>query len=220
MNHTIIVNRTVNTIINNRSQSSVKNPRFADISTLLDALHNGLETLPETAELMGLDPDNSSHFENVGSHTLRVVELTRQTEEFQHLLPAEKNITELSAYLHDIGKGPKSRWRAFGGRQQIDHEHPIKALPMLERIFSEEVEVITREEIESVCWLVAHHPLIGFILAGVHSPREIIPVIPDKSSAWMLFALSRADSTAINPAWEVPEKRANLYQMILSQVEK
>lgn len=194
--------------------------RFSTLTALRDALRVDLEAIPETAELVGLETDNRVHFEDVGAHTLRVVELVRGSDEFKSLEPADQVLMEVAAYLHDIGKGPKSRWHDYGGRQQIDMNHPVKALPMLERILTEEVRYIEPEDVDLLCRLVAYHDIIGGILVSGRRIEELLQAFHTERELEMLFQLARADSLAINPAWEHPELRSRLKQEVLQTIRQ
>ena len=182
-------------------------PRFANLNEMLACLQRDFSCLPETAELEGLETDNRAHIEDVGAHTRRVVAELLKTAEYRGLPPADRILLEIAGYLHDIGKGPKSRWAAFGGRQQIDHDHPIKALPMLERIFTHEVAVLDRDGAGLICKLVAYHDIIGGIVYSGRRLDELLAVISTERELDMLISLSKADATAINPAWGEPTPR-------------
>jgi HD domain len=55
------------------------------------------------------------HPEDLGTHTRRVATNLLALPEFQALGTTDKLLTELAAYFHDMGKGPKSRWGANQG---------------------------------------------------------------------------------------------------------
>lgn len=116
--------------------------RFHNASELLEALRNDLGCLPETAELIGLESDNEVHQENVEDHTLSVVRELTGSEEFAALSEEDRQLVELAAFLHDIGKGPKARWASNKGKQKVDPDHPIKSAKMLVRILTQEVATI------------------------------------------------------------------------------
>ncbi|MGQ7146741.1 HD domain-containing protein, partial [Escherichia sp. SS-MK2] len=54
----------------------------------------------------------------------RVASLLNTESAFHDLSERERLVVTLAAYLHDIGKGPKSRWK--DGVQKVDDTHPIK----------------------------------------------------------------------------------------------
>ena len=184
-----------------------KKPRFSTLEDLRQALSKDLSCLPETAELIGLDTDNRAHIEDVGSHTRRVVDQASQTSEFQRLDRHLRLVLEVAAFLHDTGKGPKSRWAAYNGRQQIDFNHPVKALPMLQRILSQEIERLSPEDCRLICMLVAYHDLIGGVIFSGRRLEELLELVQSPEELDLLAALSKADALAINPDWGEPEPR-------------
>ena len=192
------------------------NPRFASLSELRDCLHKDLGCLPETSEMVGLQTDNRAHFEDVGAHTRRVVQETMRSPEFLALPPHDRMLLEISAFLHDIGKGPKRRWETFDGKQQLDPDHPIKALPMLHRILVEEVAQIDYADAVLLCKLVVYHDIIGGILFSGRRLEELLGIFEDRREFQMLMGLGRADSVAINPAWNHDSERETLRQAVFA----
>lgn len=195
-------------------------PHFADLRALRDALRQDFCALPETAELYGLETDNKAHFEDVGSHTRRVVAELRKTREYQLFSDEDQVLLELTAFLHDIGKGPKSRWAEFGGRQQVDADHPIRALPMLERIFTQEVAQVRLEDALLISKLICYHDLVGGILYSGRRLSELLNVITSERELDMLIGLGKADSTAINPAWMREELRMRLREAVMHELNR
>ena len=173
-------------------------PRYQYLFFLLK---NGLRVdfgcLLETQELIGLETDNEVHSEDVGKHTLRVVKELLQLPEYQGLEKTDKMLVEVAAYLHDIGKGPKSRWASNGGRQKVDPDHPIKALPMLNRILAEEIETMKPRSAKVICKLVCYHDLVGDIIGKGRRIEELIDVVEDERDLNMLIALGKADMKSI-----------------------
>jgi len=93
-----------------------KSAHYSSLKSLLEALRGDMGILPETAELVGLESDNEMHSEDVGTHTLKVVDKLRSQPEYEKLSPTDKILVELAAFLHDIGKGP----RVAGQRMEVD----------------------------------------------------------------------------------------------------
>jgi hypothetical protein len=195
-------------------------PRFADLFALRDALRSNFSVLPETAELVGLETDNKTHFEDVGSHTRRVVTELRKTPEYEHMNEQDQMLLEIVAFLHDIGKGPKSRWADNDGKQMLDPDHPIRALPMLHRILTEEVREVSLEDAILIDKLIAYHDLVGGILFSGRRLQEIYQILESERELDMLIGLGRADSTAINPDWSSPVERAQLRAIVLQELQK
>lgn len=194
-------------------------PNFIGLEGLCAGLRQDFACLPETAGLVGLETDNRAHSEDVGAHTHRVVAELLITPEYGRLSPPDRILLEVAAYLHDIGKGPKSRWAAYGGRQQIDHDHPVKALPMLERIFTQEITGLNLASAALVCKLVAYHDLVGGIIYGGRRLDELLSIVTNEVELDMLVALSKADAAAINPTWGDPAPRDALKKAVLARLK-
>jgi HD superfamily phosphodiesterase len=198
----------------NRVKSSY---RFTSLDDLKDKLRQDLAALPETEELIGLETDNRAHVEDVGAHTRRVVTEVFKTPEYQQLDAHLQTVLEVAAYLHDIGKGPRSRWIKHGGRQQIDFNHPVKALPLVERILTEEVARVASADARLICMLVAYHDIIGGVLFSGRRKEELLNIINNLQEYDLLSSLSKADAIAINPAWGEPAHRIRLREEIIKE---
>ena len=164
---------------------------------------------------MGLESDNRAHFEDVGAHTRRVVSEVMRSPEYADFSDHDRILVEIAAFLHDIGKGPKSRWAAYHGKQQLDHDHPLKALPMLRRILVEEIEHIAYEDAVLICKLVVYHDIIGGILVSGRKLEELLGMFETRREFEMLMCLGRADSISINPAWNHEAERNALRQAVI-----
>jgi hypothetical protein len=120
---------TVASVIEKRQKSTAdaKYP-FSNISDLLDTIDGEFSSIPELEGIFELETENDVHSENVSDHTLKVVEALLKSDCYQGFVKTDQNILKLSAYLHDIGKGPKSKWRS--GKQPAFADHPVDALPI------------------------------------------------------------------------------------------
>ncbi len=194
-------------------------PRFASLEDLRKGLHQNPDCLPELVELAGLETDNRAHFEDVGAHTRRVVNEAMRSPEYAGLSDHDRMLVEIAAFLHDIGKGPKSRWAAYQGKQQLDPDHPIKALPMLRRILVEDVAHIEYEDVVLICKLVVYHDIIGGILFSGRKLEELLGLFESEREFEMLMCLGRANSVAINPAWNHAAERSALRQAVIQTLE-
>ncbi len=180
---------------------NAESAHYSSLESLLEALRSDMGILPETAELVGLECDNEIHSEDVGTHTLKVVNELRSQPEYEKLSPTDKILVEFAAFLHDIGKGPKSRWAENGGRQQVDPDHPVKAMPMVRRILTEEVASLTKHSAKVISKLVCYHDLVGDIIGKGRRPEELIDVAKDPRELEMLIALGKADMLSVEPSW-------------------
>lgn len=192
---------TIQYILDNLGKAST--PKFKKLSDLRDALNEDMDCIPETGELIDLESDNEMHSEDVGKHTLKVVETLKDLPEFEGMNKIDKLLVELGAYLHDIGKGPKSRWAHKGGRQQVDPDHPIKALPMVQRILTEDVGSMKPRSAKVICKLVCHHDLVGDIVGKGRRIEELEEIVEDERELDMIIAIGKADMISVEPIWRI-----------------
>ena len=176
---------------------------IANISQLLELLRGNFGGLPETAELIGLESDNRIHREDVGTHTLAVVQALRQSQDFATLNDSDKRLTELAAFLHDIGKGPKSRWANNGGLQKVDPDHAIRSVEMLRRILTEEIRTIKPRSVRVLAKLVCYHDLVGDIVGRNRDAEQLEAIAGSERELDMLIAIAKADMHSLNPGWPV-----------------
>lgn len=168
---------------------------------LRDALRQNPACLTCVAELIGLAYDNSVHAENVGDHTLTVVRNLRGSPEFNRLTPNDQLLTEIAAYLHDVGKGPKSRWANNRGVARHDPDHPVQALPMVVDVLTNSVATLKHRSAKVILKLVCYHDLIGEIIGKGRHEQQLLDIIESEAELDMLIALSKADVSALNDAW-------------------
>jgi len=176
-------------------------PKFENILNLRNSLCDGLDCLPETLELIGLETENQVHYDDVGKHTHKVVSELIKTSEYKIMDNTDQLLIEIAAYLHDIGKGPKTRWKLNNGVQKIDHNHPINALPMVQRILTEDVGSMTARDAKIICKLVSYHDLIGDIVSKGRKIEELERIVNDEIELNMLIAIAKADMKSIVPSW-------------------
>ena len=170
---------------------------FDSIEDAVDNLNDDFSSLPELDAINGLATANQEHHEDVGAHTLTVVDRLRNSELFQELSEHEKVLVEFAAYLHDIGKGESQR--DSQGRQKVDRDHPAKAIPLVQRILTEEIEVLDAEEIRQILLLVTYHDLIGDIVGNGRNKQQLLDIIKCAEDFDMLAALNCADVESLIP---------------------
>jgi len=209
------------TLVNNtlENRQTIISPRFQNIEDAITKIKNDFCIIEELEGIYQLETINEVHSENVSDHTLKVVNnLEVSNEYYSNLSENDKQIVKFSAYLHDIGKGPKSKWE--DGKQQAYADHPADAIPMLERILSEDFESLSKYEIRKICLLVVYHDLIGDIIGKGRSKKELFNLIKDENELNMLIALSLADVLAIDPSWymNIFLKIPNLKREILREL--
>ncbi len=192
---------------------------FGTPKKLLEALRESLGTLPHTAELIGLRSENGVHKHTVDVHTQDVVKKLRALPEFAKLPPELQDRVELAAFLHDIGKGPKSRWVSNDGLQKVDPDHPVRAMPMMVEILTHHVKKVNLKNAELILKLVCYHDLVGEVLGKGRDERQIVDVAKSELELNMLFVLGKADSTSLVEEWWDDGEAAALYERCRKALE-
>jgi hypothetical protein len=191
----------IKTIIEKRSViDSNSKFLFGNIEDAIQKIDTNFCSIEEMEGIFQLQTKNEIHFENVSDHTQKVVQKLVSSKYYQDLKEKDRNILKLSAYLHDIGKGPKSRWK--DGIQPAYPDHPADAPEMLERILVEDFKDISEYEIKKICLLVTYHDLIGEIIGKGRDIQQLIDIIDDQKTLEMLAALNLADVSAISRLWK------------------
>lgn len=185
-------------------QSVQNSPRD---NTKYDSLESAVLAIRENfcaiAELEGIDElraDYGPHKDTVGVHSRRVASLVKASANFNCLDPQNKLLLELAAYLHDIGKGPKSRW-PDDFMDSADNNHARKSLPMLERILTQDIGGISDEMIRRLVMLVTYDDLLGDIAARGRDKDQLNGVVESQLDLDMLVELSKADIGSISLNW-------------------
>lgn len=198
------------------NQSS--SPIFKNLEDAIKNIHCDFGCIKELSDIDGLETDNPIHREDVGAHSRSVASLLTTECTFFELSQREQHVVTLSAYLHDIGKGPKSRWE--NGIQKVDDTHPIKSLPMLKRILCEEIGGLSNEEIRRIVTLVVYDDLVGDIVARGRDEKQMQNIIKIKTDVDMLILIAKCDMNAINREWgeynkvKIEELRERMYSYI------
>ncbi|KTR83147.1 hypothetical protein NS277_11445 [Novosphingobium barchaimii] len=174
---------------------------FRNLTDLLNGLRGNFGVLPQTAELVGLKSENGIHKHPVDVHTQQVVGKLLTLPEFKALDASCQTLVELAAYLHDIGKGPRSRWDSNGGLQKVDPNHPVGAMPMMQNILTTHVTSVDMPSARTLMKLVCYHDLIGDVLGRNRDESQIIDIVETKNELDMLFAIGKADATVLVEHW-------------------
>ncbi len=186
--------------ISNISASNTQNKKFLDAGSALTAIKLNFSAIKELADIDGLGANYGPHSDDVGTHSRRVAGRVVISPEYHSLDERNRIILELAAYFHDIGKGPKTRWvNSF--MDKADNNHARKSLPMLERILTQDIGGLSRDEIRKLVMLVTYDDLLGDIAANGRDKQQLFDIVTSESEVNMLAALSRADIGAINEAW-------------------
>lgn len=157
-------NDVLESIIVKRNNSESNPFQFENIKSLICKIKENFLCLRELKGIFELETSNEVHKETVSDHTKIVVKNIEDRLQYLPFSDNEKDCLLLSGYLHDIGKGPKEKWK--DGKQPSWPDHPAEAIPMLERIFTEEIRCISNEELNLILLLVIYHDLLGEIVSG------------------------------------------------------
>jgi hypothetical protein len=174
--------------------------KYGSIRASLDAIARDFSSIKELGDIDGLRASYGPHTDDVGTHSRKVAAGLTQLREYNELSDEDKDIVLLSAYFHDIGKGPKSRW-GKAGMTKADNDHAVKSLPMLKRILTEDIVGLNEESIRKIVTLVTYDDLIGDIVAKGRDEKQLVDVIENENDLKMLIALAKADMNSINLTW-------------------
>ncbi|WP_459676130.1 DUF4433 domain-containing protein [Acidisoma sp. 7E03] len=194
--------------------------KFNSLKHLREGLRADFGCLPQTAELVGLRSENGVHKRTVDIHTKEVVEQLLSLGEYDALDEKQQMLVEIAAYLHDIGKGPRSRWDGNGGLQKVDPDHPVAAMPMMANILTEHVAMVRASSARTLMKLICYHDLVGDVLGQGRDEQQIFDVVDDVEELNMLFAIARADVSALVPRWWEEDKADALYQRCVKAIEE
>jgi len=201
------------------AENASKKAQFEDLNALLLGLRANFGCIPYTAELVGLKSANGIHKQTVDVHTLDVVQRLIVLDEYTALDDEAKKILEIAAYLHDIGKGPQSRWVTNGGMQRVDPNHPVGALPMLLEILTGYIQTFNLASAKQLLKLVCYHDLVGDVLGRGRNEQQIIDVVEDETELAMLFAIGKADATSLVEQWWDQSEANQLYDRCLAAIK-
>ncbi|QIP10306.1 DUF4433 domain-containing protein [Bradyrhizobium symbiodeficiens] len=205
--------------VKQQAGTNAKTAKFKSLKLLRDGLRADFGCLPHTAELVGLKSANGMHKRTVDVHTKEVVANLLALPEHQEMEEEDQIIGEIAAYLHDIGKGPRSRWDSNGGLQKVDPNHPVGAMPMMVEILTEHVATVGKASAKTLMKLVCYHDLVGDVLGKGRDEQQLIDVVDDENELDMLFALGKADATALVEHWWDESQADALYERCLAAIE-
>jgi len=210
-----LVEKTIQNAIALRSTQ----PRFASLADAVQGIRRNFGCVKELADIDGLQAGHGPHNDDVGTHSRRVANGVRQSNEYAQLSTDNQLILELAAYLHDIGKGPKSRW-PMSKMSGPDNDHARKSLPMLERILANEIGGLSDDQIRKIVVLVTYDDLLGEIVAKGRSKCQLFRILQSTEDVDMLVALSKSDIGSLDNGWldDVSEGIAELRREAINQL--
>lgn len=177
--------------------------RFNNINDLLLAINIDFNILKDLEGINGLETENEIHTENVSDHTLRVVANLINSDCYHKFDQIDKDILKISAYLHDIGKGPHEKWASNNYMQKAYPDHPVDSLKMTAKILIDEIIELSEYEIRMICLLVGYHDLIGEILGKGRDKKQLFDILKTEKEFDMLNCLSFADVLSFNNGWNL-----------------
>ncbi|WP_421340969.1 DarT ssDNA thymidine ADP-ribosyltransferase family protein [Aeromonas veronii] len=175
-------------------------PKFQSLGDTLHAVRTNFAAIKELEDINGLVANYGPHHGDVGQHCRQVANLVINSPEYHQLDAINREVLEIAAYLHDIGKGPKTRW--FNNiMDKADEEHPRKSLPMLKRILTEDLPVLPADLVRKIVMLVTYDDLLGEIVAKGRNKSQLFDIVTSPEDINMLVALSKADIGSLNHHW-------------------
>jgi len=190
-----LVRKNIKTVFDFEQDSAT----IDDLKSMVEKITSDFCCIKELSDIEGLETDNPMHKEDVGKQSRTVSELVKQDSKFGEYSELEKNLLVISAFFHDIGKGPKSRWP--NGIQKVDDEHPRKSLPMLKRILCEEIGGLSKKDIRRIHILVVYDDLVGDIVANGRDKKQLFKIVRNKTDVDLLISIGKSDMRAINEKW-------------------
>jgi len=195
-------------------------PQFDKLTKLRAALQVDPKSVAPVAELFGLKSDNIMHKKDIGQHTEEVVSLLRQSKAFAELSSTDQLLCEIGAYFHDVGKGPRERWKTNSYRQKVDPDHPLTGAEMVASYLKNSVASMKQRSIRVLLMLVCYHDLIGDIIGKGRNRDQLLDAITDTRDLDMLIALAEADTKAVHPAWWQPGEVDKLRTWAIEELQK
>ena len=180
-------------------RATINSFKYKSIRSLLSALDENFSVLPETAGIFKLETVNDFHTNTVSEHTTDVLNNLKNNAQFKALDEKSQEILLISAFLHDIGKGPKSKWKY--GKQEVYNDHPYDSLIYTQRVLIEDIEELTNEDVRLINLLVGYHDILGDLCRDHRNTIELRNIITTKNDLELLYILSQADVLALRQDW-------------------
>lgn len=204
--------------INDRKK--IQNFNFDTIEDLLCNLTVDNNCIKELADTNNLFMRYGDHNSTVGEHSKRVFNNLQNIKEYDNLTERDKILVKVSAFLHDIGKGPCSRWDN-STMHEADPNHSLKSLLMLQRILTEEVKFLTDDDIYKIFICVTYDDLVGEIIGKDRNKKQLFNLVKSKEILDLLFTLGKADLKDVNASWLSDESIFDtLYLEALDEMNK
>lgn len=190
--------------IRNDRQAKKSSYQFSNTKALVDAIDKDIKVLPELVGVNQMPTSNFPLCDTVGEHLQKVAADIQKTDQYRAADDDMKIIMKLSAYLHDIGKGPESKWNGNVRYGYVDHTYD--AMPMLYRILTEEIQEISEDSVRRICLAVVYHNIAGDCMLKGRENKEMVEVISNEEDIDLLIAMSLADVQTLNSTWYLQMK--------------
>ena len=200
-NYLLRIFENVIEVVSSKRKENGKVYSYKTIESLLKAIDLDFNALKEMQGIFELECENEVHDETVSDHTLQVVFNLMNYSYYKEVNKNDQDILKLSAYLHDVGKGPHEKWPSK--KQKVYPDHPVDSLKMTGRVLIEEIENLSEYEIRMICLLVGYHDLLGEIIGKNRDKQQLFNVVKDEKEFDMLNCLSYSDVLSFNNYWSI-----------------
>lgn len=194
-----------NKIITNRKKIKIDNCNFSNLKEILDEIEIDFSNVREIEKIVNLKTNNPRHSEDVDEHTNTVVRKLRNLKGYKCLNERQQHIISFCAYMHDIGKGPASRWK--DGIQKVDDTHSKRSVESVASLMADDIFDLTDDEVYTILFLVAYHDLIGDSIIRERDINCIKDLMISEERVKLLYLLNVADVKALGISINKPKWR-------------
>ncbi|MFW1733804.1 DarT ssDNA thymidine ADP-ribosyltransferase family protein [Acinetobacter sp. ULE_I001] len=194
---------------------------YKNLSEFYEDLLENPDNVVEVSEAYNITMSYGEHVSTIKEHSNNVHDNLIDLTEFQDLDKDDQLIAQVSCLLHDIGKGPASRW-TNSIMTKRDYNHSGRSLPMLQRILSEEIENISEDEISKIFLCVTYDDLIGEIVGKGRNKQQLFDITDSLDEVNLLFAVGKADMKDVYEPWleEHEDALNDLYNEAIAEIDE
>lgn len=194
---------------------------YKNLSEFYEDLLENPDNVVEVSEAYNIKMNYGDHTSTIKEHSNNVHDNLFDLTEFQDLDEDNQLIAQVSCLLHDIGKGPASRWPK-NTMTKRDYNHSARSLLMLERILSEEIEDISEDEISKIFLCVTYDDLIGEIVGNGRNKQQLFDITESPDEVNLLFAVGKADMKDVYEPWleEHEDALNDLYNEAIAEIDE
>lgn len=211
-----VVNDSYDSVLQNREKLEPQDCPHQNLKEILISMKKDFELIEALESIVGLETNNKMHSENVDDHTRTVVEKLKELEGYKEFSNEKRMIMRFCAYMHDVGKGPSSRWRE--GIQKPDDTHSKRSVLSAKKLLSTDIVNIEDEDIYTILVLIGYHDVVGDSIIKERDISCLKNIKLTREMVEMLFLLNEADVLALG---KVPEedKWSNLKLEVLGFID-